>query len=384
MYHFGMESVVTEEIKQGLSTTFSGLSAPTPWPGANARLLGLGVGLPIAPLVRLSQFSAAEFERFTLEWASDYLARQQYVNEVQQRGGAGDKGRDIVVWLDPTNVSPRRWHLYQCKHYDTNLGLPKAGIEIAKVIYYTFISDYTAPEEYYFVTHKGVTSPFQDLLDDPEKLKQAIFSGWTSYAKTITTKYEIPLTIELQSYIKKFDFSIFRAKQPHELLEEHRKTSFHLTVFGAPLIERDPPEAPPSAVDPIETAYIEQLYAVISHDIANPVRTFADFEKSINHVKLFERSRITFYCAEGLKELARDQMANQTFFNTLLEEFNDGLYYTYTDQEGTPSVRLKSTVKAAQTLQLGAHPLAAHVTSKDREGMCHQLANNRVIDWCNP
>ncbi|MEN1550753.1 restriction endonuclease, partial [Pseudomonas aeruginosa] len=80
---------------------------------------------------RLAQFSAAEFERFTLEWASEYLAGQQYVNEVQQRGGAGDKGRDIVVWLDSSDAVPRRWHLYQCKHYDANLGLPKAGIEVA-------------------------------------------------------------------------------------------------------------------------------------------------------------------------------------------------------------------------------------------------------------
>lgn len=77
-------------------------------------------------------------------------------------------------------------------------------------------------------------------------------------------------------------------------------------------------------------------------------------------------------------------MANQTFFNTLLGEFDDGLYYTYSDHEGTPLVRLKNTVKASQTLQLGAHPLAVHVTSKDREGICHQLVNNKVIDWCNP
>lgn len=376
--------MVVEETKQSVVETFSGLTAPTPWPGANARLLGLGVGLPLAPLVRLAQFSAAEFERFTLEWASDYLARQQNVNEVQQRGGAGDKGRDIVVWLDPVNVSPRRWHLYQCKHYDANLGLTKAGVEIAKVIFYTFIGDYTAPEEYYFVTHKGVTSPFQDLLDYPDKLKQAILSGWTAYAKAVTSKHDIPLTTELRNYIETFDFSIFRAKQPHDLLEEHSKTSFHLTVFGAPLIERIPPEAPPSAVDPIETVYIERLYAVISHDTASQVLTPADFEKYLSHVKLFERSRITFYCAEGLKELARDQMANQAFFNTLLGEFDDGLYYTYSDYEGTPLVRLKNTVKAAQTLQLGSHPLAAHVTSKDREGMCHQLANEKVIDWCNP
>lgn len=376
--------MVAKRTKQSVGPMFSALPASTPWPGANARLLGLGVGLPIDSKIRLAQFSAAEFERFTLEWASDYLAKQQYVNEIQQRGGAGDKGRDIVVWLDPSGVSPRRWRLYQCKHYDSNLGLPKAGGEIAKVLFYTFNGDFTAPEEYYFVTHKGVTSPFQDLLDDPDKLKKAVLSDWAVYAKAVTTKHDIPLTPDLKRHIESFDFSIFRAKQPHDLLEEHSKTKFHLTVFGAPLIERPPAETPPSAVAPMETVYVEQLYSVISHDIAVPVKSPADFQHSPTHVKLFERSRITFYCAEGLRELARDQMANQAFFQTLLDEFDSGLYYTYTDRVGTPLTRLKSTVQAAQALQLGSHPLAVHVNTKDREGICHQMANERVVDWCNP
>lgn len=375
---------MVEKIKQNSSSTLGKLSVPTTWPGVNARLLGLGVGLPIAPLDRLAQFSAAEFERFTLEWASEYLAGQQYVNEVQQRGGAGDKGRDIVVWLDPSDTVPRRWHLYQCKHYDANLGFSKAGIEIAKVLHYTFIKDYTVPEEYYFVTHRGVTSPFQDLLDDPKKLKHKILSEWTTFSKSITAKHSIDLTPDLERYIKEFDFSIFHAKQPIEILTEHSETSFHLMVFGVPLIERDPPATPPSSVAPIETVYIDQLFSVISEDIKIKVRDFVDFQSSNSHAKLFERSRITFYCAEGLKELARDQMANQEFFNSLLVEFDDGLYHYTSELTGTSLLRLKNTVKAAQTLQLGAHPLAIHVTSKDREGMCHQLANTNLINWCNP
>lgn len=379
-----MGGLMAGKVKKNPNAILGKLSAPTTWPGANARLLGLGVGLPIAPLDRLAQFSAAEFERFTLEWASEYLATQQDVNEVQQRGGAGDKGRDIVVWFDPSDVVPRRWHLYQCKHYDANLGLSKAGIEIAKVIYYTFIKDYTVPEEYYFVTHKGLTSPFQDLLDDPKKLQQEILSGWETFSKSITSKHSIDLTPEIIAYINEFDFSIFNAKQPIEILTEHSQTSFHLMVFGAPLIERDPPARPPSLVAPIETVYIDQLFSVISKDIDIKVRDVADFQSYISHVKLFERSRITFYCAEGLKELARDQMANQEFFSSLLSEFDDGLYYYTTEQSETPLLRLKNTVKAAQTLQLGAHPLAVHVTSKDREGMCHQLANTNLINWCNP
>ena len=53
-----MEVVVVEKMKQNSSSTLGALSAPTTWPGANARLLGLGVGLPIAPLDRLAPTSA--------------------------------------------------------------------------------------------------------------------------------------------------------------------------------------------------------------------------------------------------------------------------------------------------------------------------------------
>src|SRR4051794_2536604 len=113
------ESDKKDDIPRSLET----LPPPSPWPGANARLLGLGLGLPVPPLTRLAQFSAAEFERFTLEWATGYLANSlPSVYEVQQRGGAGDKGRDVIVWFDPPESSNRRWHLYQCKHYSAALG----------------------------------------------------------------------------------------------------------------------------------------------------------------------------------------------------------------------------------------------------------------------
>jgi hypothetical protein len=124
------------------------LPAPTPWPNANARLLGVGAGLPVDPIDRLAGFDSVQFERFTLEWASDYLAKNvPSVDQVQQRGGAGDKGRDVIVWLDPPSASSRRWNLYQCKHYNDRLGTSGAAAEIGKIIYYTHIGDYLPPNE---------------------------------------------------------------------------------------------------------------------------------------------------------------------------------------------------------------------------------------------
>jgi hypothetical protein len=146
----GLVVAPTKQQEQG---ELEQLPAPTPWPNANARLLGVGAGLPVNPLDRLAQFSPKDFERFTLEWATDYLARKGDVDQVQQRGGAGDKGRDVIVWIDPPSITPRRWKLYQCKHYAVRLGPPSASSEIGKVLYYTKAGAYHPPEEYWFVTH---------------------------------------------------------------------------------------------------------------------------------------------------------------------------------------------------------------------------------------
>ncbi len=358
---------------------------PSPWPGANARLLGLGVGLPVSELDRLAQFSAPEFERFTLEWVADYLATKvPEIVEVQQRGGAGDKGRDVLAWLDPTTASNRRWRLYQCKHYSSALGAGTAAGEIAKVMFYTQRGDYTAPEQYVFVTHKGVTSPFQDLLDSPNELRAFIVNNWDKYCRGAVRKEPVELTDTLRAHIASFDFTIFSAKQPLDLLKEHAQTRYHLTVFGAPLIERAAPPAPPSEVTPGETGYVTQLFEVIGEQIGTPVSALEDFVHIGKHRRLFDRSRLTFYSTEGLKELARDQMADVRFFDGLLKEFCDGLFYWYSDAHRSGYQRLLNTVKGAQQIDLGSHVLAPHVVANDREGMCHQMANEGLVQWCEP
>ncbi|MFD1627972.1 ABC-three component system protein [Azospirillum griseum] len=359
------------------------LEPPTPWPGANARLLGLGVGLPISELDRLANFSAAEFERLTLEWASDYLAvKRPEIVEVQQRGGAGDKGRDVIAWHDPNTVPLRKWTLYQCKHYGSALGAGTAAAEIGKVLFYSHRGDYTFPEEYYFVTHKGVTSPFQDLLDKPEDLRKFIIDKWEEHCRSKIRKDPVELTVELKAYIESVPFTAFRAKQPLTLLNEHAQTKYHLTVFGAPLIDRPKPPEPPSDVAPGENKYVTQLMRVISADLGHTVSNLSDFLHSNKHRRLFDRSRLTFYHAEGLKELARDQMADIAFFDTLLKEFHDGLYHWHTS-EPDGYQRLIETVKASQNIQLSKHALEPHVLPNDREGMCHQMANEGQVQWCD-
>ncbi|WP_198577296.1 ABC-three component system protein [Caulobacter hibisci] len=362
------------------------MPSPTPWPGVNARLLSSHAGLPIAPLQRLAHFSADDFERFTLEWAEGYLKDHLAgAFEVQQRGGAGDKGRDIVVWLDPPTASPRRSQIYQCKHYTTRLGAGAAAGEIAKLLHYTCLGDFPKPETYWFVTHLGVTGHLQDLIDIPDKLRQFILDEWDKHcAKAITGKGSVVLAGPFKAYVESFDFATFRIKQPHELIDEHGKTKYHHIIFGAPLITRPPVSPPPSTVAPLETAYVGQLFEVIGQELKIPVSQPNDFAHDSTCRVLFNRSRLTFYAAEGLKALARDHMADQGYFTTLLEEFSQGLFFNYSAAGASGYERLVDTIKAAQALQLGGHILADHVQAADREGMCHQMANEDLVRWCKP
>ncbi len=369
----------------GAPIPISPLDSPTKWPSANARLLGLGAGLPVNPLDRLASFSADDFERFTLEWADGFL-RQKLpgVTDIQQRGGAGDKGRDIVVWFGAPGSPERHWHLYQCKRYGTALGVNKGIGEIAKVLFYAFRGDYTLPSEYWFVTRKGITGEFQDLIDEPVKLRGYLIANWDAHCATeITSTKTVKLDGKFASHVANLDFSFIRAKQPLDIINEHGQTSYHRIVFGAPLVDRPPPPTPPSEVDEAEQVYVGELFKVIGELTGTNVTCEDDFAAHAQAKGLFERSRMTFYSAEGLKELARDGMADAAFFDELLGEFRHGLYYTYSAPAPSGYIRLSETVKAAQAQQVSSSVLKDHINAPDREGLCHHLANNGDVKWCD-
>lgn len=368
-----------------MSDVIRGIDKPSKWPNANARLLGVGLGLPVDPLDRLGTFSADEFERFVLEWADGYLAEKvPGVSELQQRGGAGDKGRDIVVWFGEPNDPDRYWHLYQCKRYSAALGEAAALGEIGKVLYFASKGHFTLPREYWFVARKGVTGPLQDLLDDQSKLKAELISSWSkNCATTIRKGQNIPLDERLLELINGPKFPVVRAKQHLEIIKEHSQTDYHLTVFGKPLIERPKPSAPPSMIAEKERTYVRQLFEVIQEMTGSPVTHESDFKHQQEPTYLFERSRASFYSAEGLKELARDQMQQVEFFDDLLDQFRTGLYWTYTAPAASGHDRIRITVRAAQTQQLDGHILREHLTTFDREGICHHLANDESLTWCD-
>ena len=106
--------------------------------------------------------------------------------------------------------------------FNSLLGAGAAAAEIGKVLRYTSKGDYTKPTRV-LVCHTlgGDFQIFQDMLNSPERLRGYILDNWDERCSTkITSKTKIELVDELKAHIQGFDSSIFRAKQPLDLIND--------------------------------------------------------------------------------------------------------------------------------------------------------------------
>jgi hypothetical protein len=201
--------------------------------------------------------------------------------------------------------------------------------------------------------------------------------------KAITTSQDIVLEDKFLAYVKSFDFSIFAAKTSLAIIEEHKSSPFHTARFGGGLPSRPEVPAPPAAVAPSESRYIDQLfkaYAEHSSAVIETITALKSFPKLDQH---FTRQRIAFYHAESLRVFARDSVPPGTF-----ESLQDDIYHGVVDicaavhPDGYQ--RVCGVTKAARDLQITANALIHRSNPLDRDGICHQLANEDRLRWTKP
>jgi hypothetical protein len=352
---------------------------PTPWPDANRRLL-LGQGSPVAPLVRLASFSADEFERFVWEWVNGYLSHR-YV-EIHHRGGAGDKGRDVVAWLDDSKTKPRRWHLFQCKRYKDPLTPGDFLPELGKLCHFTFRGDYTQPEFYFIVSPKGVGNSLQDLIDDPVVLRAKLIEKWDAWClNTITDTAPIQLTGEFKQHVQAFDFSIVRTLPPAEIIEQHKQTKYHLAVFGTAFRPRPPILTPPATVTPDEINYVTHVFNAFADHLKAPVAKPDDFSAHTHLKQCFDHARECFYSAESLKEFSRDNLPDDAAFTNLRKQIRQGITPTLNKIHPDGYEKLVDVSEKVLAVEITSNILVSEVEPSDRIGLCHHLANDDEIRW---
>lgn len=334
----------------------------------------------LAPVEKLRNMSADQYEDFVLEWVHGYIKKQSKYTRVVRSGGAGDKGRDVIAYSNSSY-----WDCYQCKYYQSALAPTDIWKELAKLCYYTQNGDYSVPENYYFMAPNGIGSKLEGYLENPESLKNGLVENWEKYCqKNITSKGAVILEGDLKAYVEAFDFSIVKSIPPLELIEQHQQTIWHSYRFGGLVQKRQRIVAEPSnKLDPKETRYIDQLllaYGDFSKEKFESLESLDSQPDLGNHLK---RQRVYFFSAEALEQFSRDISENaETHFRQFKDDIYNSVIEICEDIHDNGFDRLKAVLNASVQCSLDANNiLKSEWSPNDKKGIIHHLANEDKLIW---
>lgn len=338
-----------------------------------------GMNIPAQQQILL--YSNKDWELFIHEWAH-FCLKNKYV-QVLRFGGAGDHGIDIAGF-ETDKKFEGVWDNYQCKHYDHALYPKDAWPEIGKVLWYTFKKQYSVPRKYFFVAPHGVGTTLAGYLTNATQLKQAVIENWDKQiGSKITDKAKITLEDAFFDHVINFDYSIFDTKSGLQVVEDHKGCGYHAVRFGGGLPDRPVSEKPPAQPAPMESRYVSQLFTAYGDHLKMPIHNVQGLKKSPKLEEHFGRQREAFYHAESLRVFARDTVPTGTF-ESLQEEIYSGVIDVHDDDHVDGYKRVLSVTKAARDLHLTSNALLARSKPIDRDGICHQLANEDRLQWTKP
>lgn len=334
-------------------------------------------GIPVPKPLRVRSFSPEEWEEFVEEWGSSLKAEYP---KVRRFGGSGDLGVDIAGFCS-TEGFKGIWDNYQCKRYAHPLRPSDIWVEIGKIIYYSYKGYYIPPRKHYFAGSQDIGTSLEQLLNDPEELQFKAQENWGQNCKSgITSTMEIPLSGELLDYFELFDFSRFSSKSVVELIDGHSCTQFHAVRFGGGLPFRPDSLKPPVVPAGSENRYIRQIFNAYGNHLSKTIIDESDLESHSSLKRDYFRQRERFYHAESLRNFARDTVPDGTF-SALQDEIFYGVVDVCEDDHVDGFVRMKSTITHSSTVAASASPLASAFKIQDRQGICHQLANEDRLTW---
>ena len=334
-------------------------------------------GLPIPKPARVLAFSPDDWEVFVEEWATSL--KDSYI-KVRRFGGSGDCGVDIAGFCTSDGFM-KNWDNYQCKHYDHPLYPSDIWIEIGKIVYYSHVGEYTPPQKHYFVCPKGIGTSLEQLLNNSDELKSKTAENWEKHCQNnITKTSEVILSGDLKVFFDNFDFKIFSSKSLVELINGHSRTSYHSVRFGGGLPPRPNPSAPPDTPVHQESCYIRKILDAYGDHLGVTLMDATTLESHNKLKRDYLRQRERFYHAESLRNFARDIVPEGTF-ETLQNEVYHGVVDICEGIHASGFDRMSATIAQAAQVALSSNPLAPSTKIQDRQGICHQLANDDRLTW---
>lgn len=341
-------------------------------------------GIPIPPVRLIEIFSPDEWEAFTEEWLTFHKTNGVY-EAIRRYSGPGDLGLDVVAFTASDFAEP--WDSFQCKHYDHALTPGDVCAEVGKIIYHSFKRTPPfnqlcfVPRRHIFVSPRGVGITVGRWFKDPLRFREEICERWnTQCVLKLGAGISAPLEGDLSNYIHAFDFSIFGDKTGAELIGEHSKTVFYAPRFGGGLPQREEVPEPPNEPSDHESLYLRKLYDVYEEHTSHTVASINELEEYPHFVKHYDRQRILFYSAEALRNFARDRTPYGTF-EQLQEDIFNGVIDVCEAMHPSGLLRLRSVITTAARIDVSGNALVGVTYVADKQGACHQLANDDRLTW---
>jgi hypothetical protein len=340
-------------------------------------------GVPIPPISLLPILSSDDWEQFTHEWLWFYKDSGEY-DDVNKYSGGGDLGLDLVAFTSNKGFD-EPWDSFQCKQYGHSLQPTDIYPEVGKIIYHSFKKTppfnqkARTPRRHVFVCPHGVGITVGRWLKDFDRFKQEVYDHWdANCVPKIGKNIVAPLTGALADYFDAFDFSIFEDVSAVDLIATHSQTPFHRPRFGGGLPPKLNPLPPPTVPTAEESMYLSKLMSAYSDHLGALLTTKDQLTESLG--RHYDRQRILFYSAEFLRNYARDRTPPQTFAS-LQEDIYNGIIDLCENEYKDGLARLRDVIKCAGQVAAGGNALFSVSSVAERQGICHQLANDDRLNW---
>ncbi|WP_407332372.1 ABC-three component system protein [Enterovibrio sp. 27052020O] len=319
--------------------------------------------------------NADELEILVRKWAK---AQSSEYHSVHRPAGAGDRGCDVIGFCSPGKFEGD-WDNYQCKQYNKAVPTDKGMHELGKVLYYSYLGEFSAPRNYYFVAPKGINRNLRNWILNPSKLKFELIEKWSKYCEdSIIDGKKILLTSDLKDFISKYDFSSVSIIGIDDIVDDSKFRAILVDLYGGDL-----PSAPsgevPLSIDENEFNYVNKILDTYSdHD----KKSYSKPEEIIGHEDFeedFTEQRERFYSAEAFRVFYRDNMVDdvlENFEKEILKGIKPALRLDYSNS----FYRMCNVLSEAGKLQPSGK-LAIHGKIDVKQGYCHQFANEDKLEW---
>ena len=323
----------------------------------------------LAPIIKLIRaYDSTEWEIFIREWQKGLKG----YDAVKRLGGPGDLGRDVIGLCSP-QACQGVWDNFQCKHYETTLGVPAACEDAGKIIFHAFRGEFTPPRMCSFVAPRGPSTALRKMLLNPNLFQDEVIKTWdVRVAPNVVENEQHTLSGDLAAYVANYNFTSFTFSTLEEVLDDHRETAYWASRFGGELPPPNPGQAPVE-ITPDETFYVTKLFDVYAEETGMPIGCAEDLAAHVEWLDDLQKQRVRFYDAEAFMATYRDQTEPGTI-ESFAAEIMDAIDPAIAMAKSAHGRLSTALVTAGTTTP--ASVLSPRAKVRMKQGVCHQLANS--------